>query len=379
MNHPIINRYLMREITGIFALGLTIFTLVLLMGRMVKLMEMVVSNGLPLGDVIRLIILLLPSFLVLTIPMAFLLAVLLTFGRLSDDNEITVLKASGLSLGTLLPPVLTAAAVAALLTLFISVVAVPWGNAGFKQMTIKVARTYATSAIRERIFRDDLPGIVLYVDHYDESQRAIQRVMIQDSRDPERPLTIFARSGVVSSDDTRGVLQILLENGSIHTRQKDEYRLISFDKYLLTAESGSSPVLVRDEDDMGISELHKGAVSPQLSPQIRLKMLIELHSRFAFPCATFVFAILALPLGLSNRRSGKNSGFTISILVLLVYYVTLSFLRTLAEKGGIPPLLAVWLPNVMFLSLGLLLLRLATQELTLMAGLRRLFSSRREA
>ncbi len=379
MNHPIINRYLMREITGIFALGLTIFTLVLLMGRMMKLMEMVVSNGLPLGDVIRLIILLLPSFLVLTIPMAFLLAVLLTFGRLSDDNEITVLKASGLSLGTLLPPVLTAAAVAALLTLFISVVAVPWGNAGFKQMTLKVARTYATSAIRERIFRDDLPGIVLYVDHYDESQRAIQRVMIQDSRDPERPLTIFARSGVVSSDDTRGVLQILLENGSIHTRQKDEYRLISFDKYLLTAESGSSPVLVRDEDDMGISELHKGAVSPQLSPQIRLKMLIELHSRFAFPCATFVFAILALPLGLSNRRSGKNSGFTISILVLLVYYVTLSFLRTLAEKGGIPPLLAVWLPNVMFLSLGLLLLRLATQELTLMAGLRRLFSSRREA
>lgn len=379
MNHRIINRYLMREIVGIFALGLTIFTLVLLMGRMVKLMEMVVANGVPLAEVLRLILLLLPSFLVLTIPMAFLLAVLLAFGRLSNDNEITVLKACGLSLGTLLPPVLLTAAAAALLTLFISVVAVPWGNTGFKQMTMDVARKYAASAIRERIFRDDLPGIVLYVDQYDEARRTMQRVMIQDSRDPERPLTIFAKSGLVSSDEVNGVLRILLKNGSIHTQHKNDYRLVSFGEYLLTAESGRSTPPVRTELDLGIGELQRGSHSPQLAPQARLKMATELHSRFAFPCATFVFAILALPLGLSNRRSGKGSGFTISILILLVYYVLLSFLRTLAEKGGIPPALAVWLPNLLFLAIGLLLLRLASQEMTLKAALGRLFRSGRAA
>ncbi|ACD96302.1 LPS export ABC transporter permease LptF [Trichlorobacter lovleyi] len=379
MNHRIINRYLMREIVGIFALGLTIFTLVLLMGRMVKLMEMVVANGVPLAEVLRLILLLLPSFLVLTIPMAFLLAVLLAFGRLSNDNEITVLKACGLSLGTLLPPVLLTAAAAALLTLFISVVAVPWGNTGFKQMTMDVARKYAASAIRERIFRDDLPGIVLYVDQYDEARRTMQRVMIQDSRDPERPLTIFAKSGLVSSDEVNGVLRILLKNGSIHTQHKNDYRLVSFGEYLLTAESGRSTPPVRTELDLGIGELQRGSRSPQLAPQARLKMATELHSRFAFPCATFVFAILALPLGLSNRRSGKGSGFTISILILLVYYVLLSFLRTLAEKGGIPPALAVWLPNLLFLAIGLLLLRLASQEMTLKAALGRLFRSGRAA
>lgn len=379
MNHRIINRYLMREIVGIFVLGLTIFTLVLLMGRMVKLMEMVVANGVPLAEVLRLIILLLPSFLVLTIPMAFLLAVLLAFGRLSNDNEITVLKACGLSLGALLPPVLLTAAAAALLTLFISVVAVPWGNTGFKQMTMDVARKYAASAIRERIFRDDLPGIVLYVDQYDEARRTMQRVMIQDSRDPERPLTIFAKSGLVSSEEVNGVLRILLKNGSIHTQHKNDYRLVSFGEYLLTAESGRSTPPVRTELDLGIAELQRGSRSPQLASQTRLKMATELHSRFAFPCATFVFAILALPLGLSNRRSGKGSGFTISILILLVYYVLLSFLRTLAEKGGIPPALAVWLPNLLFLAIGLLLLRLASQEMTLKAALGRLFRSGRAA
>lgn len=362
MTHRIINRYLMREIIGIFFLALTIFTLVLLMGRMVKLMEMVVANGVPLAEVIRLIILLLPSFLVLTIPMALLLAVLLAFGRLSSDNEIIVLKASGISLGSLLPPVLLAAAGAALLTLFISVVAVPWGNTGFKQMTVEVARKYAASAIRERIFRDDLPGIVLYVDQFDEARRVMQKVMIHDSRDTGRPLTIFAQSGLVTSDDEKGVLRILLKNGSIHARQKDDYRLISFKEYLLTAESGKGTPLIRTELDMGISELYRGSSSPYLFPQARRKMATELHSRFAFPAATFVFAILALPLGLSNRRSGKGAGFTISIFILLIYYIALTFLRTLAEKGGMAPSLAIWLPNLVFLIAGLLLLRLASQE-----------------
>jgi len=377
MKHGIINRYLMREIVGIFFLALSIFTIVLLMGRMVKLMEMVVANGVPLAEVIRLIILLLPSFLVLTIPMAFLLAVLLAFGRLSSDNEITVLKASGISLTALLPPVLLTATGAALLTLFVSVVAVPWGNTGFKQMTIDVARKYAASAIRERIFRDDLPGIVLYVDQFDEAHRTMQRVMIQDSRDKERPLTIFAKSGVVSSDDAQGALRILLKNGSIHTRNKDDYRLVSFAEYLLTAESGRDTPLVRSEIDMGIGELQRGVASAQLAPQARLKMATELHSRFAFPFATFVFAILALPLGLSNRRSGKGAGFTISILILMIYYVLLSFLRTLAEKGGITPFLAVWLPNMIFLASGLILLRLASQELTIKTVLGRFFSGGR--
>lgn len=352
----------MREITGIFLLGLTIFTLVLLMGRMVKLMEMVVANGVPLLDVMRLFGYLLPSFLVLTIPMALLLAVLLAFGRLSADNEITIFKSSGLSLAALLPPALTCAAVACLLTLFVSLVAVPWGNTGFKRFSLEIARTYSAAAIKERIFRDDLPGIVMYVDQYDEQSHQMNRVMIQDERDPSRPLTIFARNGIVDSDEKTGAMRILLHNGSIHSQDnKGGYRLIAFGDYLLTTELGKSGALVRSEGDLSVTELLQVA----RVPQARNKALVELHSRFAFPAAALVFAILALPLGLSNRRSGKGAGFTASILVLLVYYVLLSFLRTLAEKGDFPPVLALWLPNLLFLVIGLVLFRLAVHERSL--------------
>ncbi len=364
MKNRIISNYLMREIASIFLLALSIFTLVLLMGRLVKLMEMVVANGVSPADVVRLIGYLLPSFLVLTIPMALLLAVLLAFGRLSADNEITVMKSSGLSLVALLPPVLVCSVVAGLMTLFVSLVAVPWGNTGFKQFTMELARKYSASAIQDRIFRDDLPGMVMYVEHYDEHSHQMQRVMIQDERDPSRPLTIFARNGIISSDEATGTMRILLRNGSIHIMDSKGggYRVVAFGDYLLTIDMGKTGALVRTELDLGVGELLQIARNPQAPLPARNKALAELHSRFAFPAAALVFGLLALPLGISNRRSGKGAGFTASILVLLVYYVLLSFLRTVAEKGSLPPGLALWLPNLLFFAVGLGLFVLAVQE-----------------
>jgi len=161
-------------------------------------------------------------------------------------------------------------------------------------------------------------------------------------------------------------MRILLRNGSIHTQDsKGGYRLIAFGDYLLTTELTKTGPLVRSEQDLGVGELLQAARSPESTAQRRNKALSELHSRFAFPAAALVFAILALPLGISNRRSGKGAGFTASILVLLVYYVLLSFLRTLAEKGSFPPALALWLPNLLFLVGGLGLFRLAVQERSL--------------
>jgi lipopolysaccharide export system permease protein len=75
-----------------------------------------------------------------------------------------------------------------------------------------------------------------------------------------------------------------------------------------------------------------------------------------------VFAFIAVPLGIQNRRSGKSAGFSVSIGILLAYYLMLSFVRTLAEKGSIPPVIALWLPNMIFMGIGLYLLRLSSLE-----------------
>ena len=126
--------------------------------------------------------------------------------------------------------------------------------------------------------------------------------------------------------------------------------------------SGQGTGIGRNELDMTVAELLQQIKSPATTKQLRLKMLSELHSRFAFPFASLVFAVVAVPLGMQNRRSGKSAGFATSIGILLTYYVVQSFLRTLADKGSLPPALAMWLPNLIFLGLGWYLLRMASQE-----------------
>lgn len=362
----ILSLYIIREIASLFLLGIAVFTLILLMGRLIKLTELVVSRGVPLADVSRMILYLMPSFLVFTIPMAFLLAVLLAFGRLSADNEITVIKASGISLVQIMPPVLICAVVAVIMTFVISLVGVPWGNSAFKELSFKVVKQNISATIREKVFWDEIPGMIVYTEHYDEQRHTLQGVIIHDGRNADRPMTIFAKDGVLKGGSGSQALRLLLNNGSIHAAGKgNEYRLIAFGEYTMTVGDQGGALIGRSEQDMGVTEL-RGQIDNKATPvQARLKMLSELHGRYAFPFASLVFAFIGVPLGIQNRRSGKSAGFSVSIGILLVYYLMLSLLRTLAEKGTVPPFIALWLPNMIFMGLGWYLLRMSSLERSL--------------
>ena len=370
----IFSLYIIREISSLFLLSMAVFTLVMLLGRLLKLTDLVITRGVPLADVGRMVVYLMPSLLVFTIPMAFLLAVLLAFGRLSADNEITVLKAGGISLMQLMPPVLVCGMVAMLMTLAASTQGVPWGNNAFKRLSFQVLRQNVALTIREKIFWDDIPGIVLYTDHYDEERHIIKGVIIHDGRDPKRPLTIFASSGTVGSTPNQQDICLVLHGGSIHAAGKNEYRLVNFEQYVMTVTNpGKNGVIGSNEQDMTIDELRRQIAAPATKPEQRLKMQAELNARFAFPFAALVFAVVAMPLGMQNRRSGKSAGFSTSIAVLLAYYVLLSLLRTLAEKGTLPPGLALWLPNIIFLAVGWQLLRMASLEQSIIPAIQDAF------
>lgn len=360
----ILSFYLIREIAELFLLGIAIFTLVLLMGRLIKLTEMVISHGVPLVDVGLMIFCLLPSFLVYTIPMAFLLAVLLSFGRLSSDNEFTVMKACGVSLLQIMPPVLLCGLVASAFGLYAGVVGVPWGNRAFANLSYSVLQQNVASTIREKVFWDDIPGIVIYTEHYDEDRHTLSDVLIYDGRDTSRPLTIFADSGVMGGTSNPHDMRLTLRNGSIHVKGKEhEYRLIDFGEYVMTLSApGATNNINRNPREMENSELRNLIDSPTTPSRLRLKMSSELHSRYALPFASLVFAVVAVPLGLQNRRSARSFGFSISIGVLLLYYVLLSLMSTLAERGTLPAALALWLPNIIFFTMGCSLLRMVSLE-----------------
>ena len=360
----ILSWYIVREICSLFFLGLSVFTLVLLMGRLIKLTDLVIGRGVPFVDVARMIFYLMPSFLVFTIPMAFLLAVLLAFSRLSADNEVTVMKACGISLVQLMPPVVLLGLVMSLAGLYVGVVGVPWGNQSFTSMSLSVLQQNVAATIREKVFWDDVPGIVLYTEHYDEERHTLAGVVIYDGRDASRPLTIFAAEGNIGGSPNPRDLRLTLRNGSIHVRGKArEYRLINYGEYVMTITTpGADSGFSRNPRDMSDGELRRLIVRSDTPRNIALKMASELHGRYALPFASLVFAVVAVPLGLQNRRSAKSAGLSISIGVLLLYYIILSVMGSLAERGVIPALLAMWIPNLVFLGFGWNLLRMVSLE-----------------
>jgi len=360
----ILGFYIIREIVFLFLLSIGVFTMVLLMGRMIKLTDLVITHGVPLVEVGLMVIYLMPSFLIYTIPMAFLLAVLLSFSRLSADNEIVVMKASGISLMQIMPPVLLCGLVVSTVGLYVGTVGVPWGNQLFSNIGFTILKKNISSTIREKIFWDDIPGVVLYTDHYDEVRHTLSGVVIYDGRDNSRPLTIFAGKGIVGGGANPREIQLALRDGSIHARGKDhEYRFVNFNEYCMTI---SAPETVnnanRNPRDMDNSELRRLINDPATPRQLKLKMGTELYTRYALPFASLVFAVLAVPLGLQNRRSAKSYGFAISLGVLLIYYMLLSTMSSLAEREVLPAVVALWIPNTILFVLGWVLLRMASLE-----------------
>lgn len=375
----ILYRYIFRETAVPFVLGMAVFTFVLLMGRLLKLAEMVFAKGVPFVDVCRLILFMLPSFFLVTIPMAFLLAVLLAFGRLSSDSEITAMKASGVGVGALLPPVLIFAVLTYLATTFVTVYALPWGNSSFKRFLYEVVETRAATSIREKVFNDDFPGLVIYVDDYDQVNHDIFGILIQDERNPDEHATIFATAGKIVANPETKTIRLHLEDGGIHRLVgKEGYRFVEFASYDLNVNlQQQSKKDYRDEQDMTLSELLTLLRTPQEETKLLRDARIELHKRFALPFACFVFAIIGIPLGIHNQRAGRAGGFSAGIFLLLGYYILMSAAKAVCEKGILPPAIAMWIPNILLTGIGInLLLRAAGERPLPFAGTIRELSHR---
>src|SRR5262249_17808299 len=145
-----------------------------------------------------------------------LLGVLVAFGRLSSDSEITALKTSGVSLYQLLRPVALFALLIYIVALGLSVYARPWGNSLLRNALYEIAKTRATAGLKEKVFNDDFSGLVIYVDHIEPPGDRLHGILISDSRDPSQRNTIFANVGILVPNEPLHLLTLRLLGGSMH-------------------------------------------------------------------------------------------------------------------------------------------------------------------
>jgi len=355
-----IHRYIIKEISVPALLSLLIFTCVLLMGKIPKIAELIINKGVPAAQILQLFSYLLPTFLTITIPLSFLLGILLAFGRLSADSEFVALKASGVSLYNLVKPVFAMAIIFSLLTAWITISIEPASKAAFRSKLFRIATSSVRISIKPRVFNDKFKGIILHVQDMEENSGIMQHVFISDERQGKTPATIIAQHGHFITRPDLYRLTLRLNDGTIHRQSKDRkgstYQIIKFTNYDINIDLGRQ---LADKHkhrqkagELSRKELNE-AIAKATNAKTRHGLQAEKYGRIVIAFAPIVLLLVGIPLGLQSNRSGKGSGFALALIIFLAYYILLSLANTIAEKGVLPAAIILWLPNFCFMLGGL--------------------------
>ena len=372
----ILRRYILGEVLSHALIGVALFTFVIFMRDLGRLLELVVRNSAPIPSVAEIFFLTLPMAFTITIPMGVLVGVLIGLSRMAADSEVTAMRASGLGSVVFVKIVAIFAVAAWLLALANNVWIAPRSAAALGRLQDKLKTSQASFEIQPRVFYEEFKNMVLYVEDVKPGAGAAiwHGVFLADITNPSAPRITLAEEGVVINEAPDRI-RLHLKNGSQQEsvpKDPSQYSISTFtetDIPIQIPAPDRKATEVAPVAAMSTSELWYRAQHPEVNvdkqsgrrgetPEMRARWyLVEFHRRLALPTSCLVLMLVGVPLGLSSRRGGKSMGFVLTIaLVFLYYFVSLSGI-SFGRGGKLPAGVAVWSANVFFAIAGVLLLR----------------------
>ncbi|HPR17845.1 MAG TPA: LptF/LptG family permease [Candidatus Cloacimonadota bacterium] len=412
----ILEKYILSENFKPFIVSLIVTTFVMLLDKIIDLLNLIIDKNLDFLTIVYIFGLSLPFMLALTVPMAVLLASIMSFGRLSVDNELVACKSCGINIYTLMKPTVIAALLLSLFMVYFNNAVLPNTNHLLKNMMIKVNYRRPITAIMPGAFNEMKNYTIYAKERVDDELRDI---VIYNREKNKFPTTIFAQSGSIKLMNGGNSLQATLWNGQMHERDEenpDKYQMSHFRRFTLNLpdlgykmnEEGSdyrgdrelssaamqqiiderkkSMVSVQkeiDEINLEIEQLRPDSLDSRLAQrdlkknynklslkQDKMKSLkadinkyaVEVHKKYAIAFACLFFVLIGAPIGMMTRTSGVGMAFSVSSIIFLIYYGTLTFGEELADKGIISPFLAMWISNIIFAILGIYLIIISVKE-----------------
>ena len=369
--YSIINRYIIKEMFGPFSINVFLFAFLFLMTKMIEIANWIVNYNLSLWAVLTMIFYTIPSFMVFIIPMSVMLTILLTFLRLSSDNEIVAIKSCGISIYRLLPPVVLFAFFGFLLTIFMTLYAVPRSKLALEEMSVKVAASNVDIGLKERTFNDAFKGVMLYVNRIDPKNRKLIDVFIEDKRKPDIVSTVIAPEGRLIGVPDKYVYHLILTNGTIHqiNRQERSANSIQFNTYTLSfdfkQQVAKAYKTLKGRSEMSVAELQQFIREAKTKNEKYYKIKLALHQRFSIPVACITLALLAFPLGIQSKSTRRSFGIILGLFFFFLYYVLLTAGYSFGKIGALPPAVGMWIPNLVTASIGVFFLRQTGRERSL--------------
>ncbi len=363
-----LHKYIFSEIWPTFLVSLLVAIFIILATRMLSVTELVVNRGAQAGQMGRMLLYLVPDIIVFALPAATLMAVLVAFLRLSADSEIIAMKACGISLYQMLPPVLLVAFAGFLAALILSLFTMPWGERSFRDLLFQIAKSRADLGIKERVFCEPFDDVVFYVNHFSGRERLMKDIFVVDRRDPEATNTITAKEGKILLQPGKKVITLRFTNGTIFVVEKSlaAARTIRFDTYDLSI--GLKDIMATLESrrkhasEMRVGELMKRISSAGKGDKKLNELKVKLYEKIVVPLAVFLMGIIGAPLGAHVRARGRSAGVGISLVVFLAYYISLAGVKNICDAGSLAPEIGMWLPDLFLLMACIYLIRRVSRE-----------------
>ena len=369
-----LQRYILFDFLKIFTTALSVITLVLYLGAVLKGLDYV-ARGVPAGVLLKIFTLNVPYLLSFSIPMSTITATLLLFGRLSMDGEFTAMRAAGISTGQIIAPVLMAGLVLSLICLTIAYQVAPECRYGRRTALVNAEELDPIDLLDEGRFVS-FPGLQIYVTYKNGNRlRDVEIYELDGHGDPRQRMR--AERGIIETDHEAKVMQVLLEDVQILHPDPSDPADLSKAK-IIPAKSYGFPVaydemlktknVPRKLKDMPFSMLmgcihnvddyftfHKGQEMKR--EQMKVRAIVEAHKRFGMSVACFSFTLLGIPLGITSRRKESSSGIAVSLGVIFAFYLFVVIAESLSKKPTFYPDMIIWAALLICQIVGVILLK----------------------
>ena len=365
---PLIDKWLIAQLVPPLIFSISAFTVVSLsIGVMFDLIRKIVEFGFPFSLALKILILKLPGFLVLSFPMSVLLSTLLTYGKLSSNSELLALRSLGIKTSRFIVPALIVSIIMTGLTFFFNNSLVPYSN---KLAEISIRDGLGKSTVIETGNDVFFPGYGSLIDPKTNKpsekntyltqiffsrvvkNKIMKNVTLLDFSRIGSKQVLSAKSASFDKDNSRWIFQ----NGKIVYFSADaQTSIVNFSTYFYPLGDGPLKVseIQKDANDMTVAEAIAAKNIYENSGNIKeaRKMKVRIQEKFTLPCACLVFGLIGSSLGSkSNLRSSRSQGFGLSVILILIYYIMSFLFSSLGVKGLLTPIFAAWLP--VFISLG---------------------------
>lgn len=361
----LISRYVVKASLPYAVLSLVLLTAILFTQQSGRFAELALYADLPLSLAGEIAAALLPSVLILTLPVAILAGIVIGFSRMGSDSEIIAIRAAGVGTWTLLWPALLIGLVASGVTAFLHFKEAPQAARDLRRAVVQGALRKLESPVEPRTFNTEIPGYVIYVRDGDKNLGTWGRVFIYAHEQKDGSTRIVtARGGRIdsSSDKSELVLNdaVAMKMPSAGATERS-YVVERLDQLRIAINTGRAELLENlSKKEVQVEELDWNDLKRQAkSESVRERREAErtLQRKLALSAAPFVFALFGGLLGMRVRRGGRGVGILLSLAVVVVYYLISLLGESLARTGAVSAIVGEWMATALILLLSLILLR----------------------